>query len=195
MGIGLAVGRWGATGWWEFEILYGLQKLHNPWLDQVMVFITGLADHGVLWILLGLLFLCFSRTRRMGACLLLSVVLGFVTGNLVLKHVFARSRPCWIQRDVRLLVPVPRDYSFPSGHTMVSFEGAYSIWRNYRLWGALAIGLALLIACSRMYLFVHFPTDILAGAVLGIANGLGGQWLAGKLEGWLGHRKRACRKQ
>lgn len=163
-------GIWGAMGQWEFEILYGLQKLHGPWLDQAMVFITSLGDHGRLWVLLGISFLCFSKTRPMGVTLLLSVGLGYVTGNLVLKHLFARSRPCSIRPEVPLLIPVPGDYSFPSGHTLVSFEGAISIWRYHRRWGAAALVLAALIACSRMYLFVHFPTDILGGLVLGIVN-------------------------
>ncbi len=171
-------GGWGALGQWEFEILYGLQKLHSPWLDQVMTFITSLADHGRIWILLGLLFLCFSKTRRLGVSLLLSIGLGYVTGNLIMKHLFARSRPCWILPQVPLLIPVPMDYSFPSGHTLVSFEGAYSIWKHNRRWGTAALTGAVLIAFSRMYLFVHFPTDVMAGAILGFANGLGGEWLA-----------------
>ncbi len=178
-------GLWGAAGQWEFDILYGLQKLHGPWLDQIMVFITGLADHGELWILLGVMFLCFPRTRYLGVTVLLSIGLGFVTGNLVLKNVFARSRPCWIRQDAAFLVPVPGDYSFPSGHTLVSFEGAVSIWRHNRRWGAAALGAAVLIAFSRMYLFVHFPTDILGGAVLGVINA----WAGEKAAGWVKKQK------
>lgn len=170
-------GSWGALGAWEFELLDWLQGIHGPWLDQAMVFVTSLADHGRLWICLGLVFLCFSRTRRLGLAVLLSIGLGFVTGNLLLKNLFARSRPCWIQSQVPLLVRVPRDYSFPSGHTLVSFEGAVCIWNSHKRWGTAALVLAALIACSRMYLFVHFPTDILGGAVLGIVNGGIGIWM------------------
>ena len=162
---------------WEFQVLDWMQGLHRPLLDQVMVFVTSLAHHGELWIGLGLLFLCFSRTRRLGASMLVSMALGYVAGNLVLKNLFARSRPCWLKQDVPILVPVPRDYSFPSGHTLVSFEGAVCIWNHDRRWGLAALGLAALIACSRMYLFVHFPTDILGGLVLGIVNGWAGGWL------------------
>jgi len=176
-GIQMA-GLWGAMGRWEFDILYGLQKLHGPWLDRAMVFATGLADHGRLWVALGLLFLSFSKTRHLGLSLLLSVGLGYVTGNLVLKNLFARSRPCWIRRDVALLVPVPKDFSFPSGHTLVSFEGAFSIWGHNRKWGAAALAVASVVAFSRMYLFVHFPTDILGGIALGAVNGWAGEWAA-----------------
>lgn len=161
---------------WEFQLLHGLQNLHTPWLDQVMVFVTGLADHGEVWLGLACLFLCIKKTRPLGLAMLVSVALGYVTGNLILKNLFARSRPCWIEPQVPLLVSVPRDYSFPSGHTLVSFEGAVSIWHYDRRWGMIALGGAVLIACSRMYLFVHFPTDILGGMILGIING------------WLGHK-------
>lgn len=155
---------------WEFELLYAIQKIHTPWLDRVMVLITSLANHGELWIGLGLLFICFAKTRRMGVVMLVSIVLGYGTGNLVLKNLFARSRPCWIQPQVPLLVPVPRDYSFPSGHTLVSFEGAAAILGHHRIWGVGAMILAAVIAFSRLYLFVHFPTDILGGMVLGMVT-------------------------
>ena len=172
-----AAGMWGAAGQWEFDILQGLQGIHGPWLDRMMTFITGLADHGELWLLLGVLFLCFSKTRRLGATVLLAAGLGFVTGNLILKNLFARSRPCWLMPQIPLLIPVPMDYSFPSGHTLVSFEGAFSVWRHNRRWGIMALAAAAAIAFSRMYLFVHFPTDILGGMVLGIVNG----WAAEKM--------------
>lgn len=169
------------AGWWEFEILCAIQRLHGPWLDQVMVFLTGLADHGMVWIVSGLLFLVFSKTRPLGTAMLLAIGFGYITGNLVLKNLFARSRPCWLWREVTLLIPIPMDYSFPSGHTMVSFEGAFCIWRHNRRWGIAALFAAAVIAFSRMYLFVHFPTDILGGIVLGIANGWAGEWAARRL--------------
>ncbi len=171
-------GAWGAAGAWEFAVLEGIQGLRGPLLDQVMVFVTNLSNHGEVWILLGILCLCFSKTRYLGLAMILSIGLGYVTGNLVLKNLFARSRPCWIRQDMALLIPVPLDYSFPSGHTLVSFEGAVCIWSYDRLWGGAAFVLTALIACSRMYLFVHFPTDILGGLVLGIVNGWAGVRLA-----------------
>ncbi len=170
---------------WEFELLSAIQMLHHPWLDQIMVFVTSLANHGELWIALGLLFLCFARTRRLGMNVLISIVLGYVTGNLILKNLFARSRPCWVRPDVSLLVAAPKDYSFPSGHTLVSFEGAVSIFRYKRSWGIAAIALAAVIAFSRLYLFVHFPTDILGGLVLGTVNA----WAGERLGQVISHKK------
>lgn len=163
---------------WEFELLYAIQTLHAPWLDRLMVFVTNLANHGEFWIAVGLLLLCFAKTRIMGATVLISIALGYVTGNLVLKPLIARSRPCWLNPEVALLTPPLRDYSFPSGHTMVSFEGAVSIARYHRRWGWAALALAVLIGCSRLYLFVHFPTDVLAGMILGAIHALVGERLA-----------------
>lgn len=132
-----------------------------------MTFITSLGDHGIFWILLAVVLAAVPRTRLMGSCMFLSICIGFILGNIALKNMIARERPCWIDPAVQLLVQVPKDYSFPSGHSMVSFEGAVSIFMFNRKWGIPALMLAVLIGFSRMYLFVHFPTDVLAGALLG----------------------------
>ncbi len=152
----------------EFDILYFLQSLHTPWLDVFMKEITSLGDHGIFWILTGVILLCFRKTRIMGLCVILSLAAGFLIGNTFLKNVIARERPCWIDSSVPLLIHNPRDYSFPSGHTLASFEGAVSIWLYNRKWGTAALILAALIGISRMYLFVHFPTDVLGGLILGV---------------------------
>ena len=152
----------------EFGILYFLQSLHTPWLDVIMKEITGLGDHGIFWTLTGIILLCFKKTRLMGLCVILSLAAGLLVGNVFLKNLVARERPCWIDSSVPLLIHNPRDYSFPSGHTLASFEGAVSIWLYNRKWGMAALILAGLISFSRMYLFVHFPTDVLGGLILGV---------------------------
>ncbi|WP_349948035.1 phosphatase PAP2 family protein [Lacrimispora sp. BS-2] len=152
----------------EFDILYFLQSIHTPWLDVFMKQITGLGDHGIFWILTGVILLCFKKTRVMGLCVILSLAAGLLVGNAFLKNMIARERPCWIDNSIPLLINNPRDYSFPSGHTLASFEGAVSIWLYNRKWGTAALVLAALIGFSRMYLFVHFPTDVLGGLVLGV---------------------------
>ena len=153
----------------ELEILYALQSLHTPVLDKFMVFITTLSDHGMIWILLAAVLICLKKTRKLGIAMLLSLALGFLIGNVGLKNLIARPRPCWLDPSVPLLIPVPGDFSFPSGHSLVSFEGAVSIWLVNRKLGSLALLLAVATACSRLYLFVHFPTDVLAGAIIGAA--------------------------
>lgn len=156
----------------EFQILYALQKIHGPLLDKLMAGITFLGDKGWFWLLLAVVFLCIKKTRPLGAAMVISIAAGALVGNLILKPLVARQRPCWLDQSVALLVASPRDFSFPSGHTLVSFEGAVSILLYRRKWGWWALALAVLIAFSRLYLFVHFPTDVLAGAALGTAVAL-----------------------
>lgn len=157
---------------WEFDFLYFLQTLHQPVLDKIMVFFTMLGDAGIIWILLALVMLCTKKYRRCGICMALSLVLMLLIGNVVLKHLFMRERPCWLDPEVPLLVAIPKDYSFPSGHTFASFASAVTILLHYKKEGIAAMITAVLISFSRLYVFVHFPTDVLASIVLGTAVAL-----------------------
>ena len=155
----------------EFSILYFIQGLHTPFLDRFMTAVTSLGDKGWFFIVLGIILFCFKRTKKMVAALLLSLAARGLIGNVVLKNLVMRDRPCWIDESVRLLIQNPKDFSFPSGHTLASFETAVSIFLYNRKWGVPVIVLASVIALSRLYLFVHFPTDVLSGMALGIFIG------------------------
>lgn len=155
----------------EFAILDYLQTLHQPFLDKVMVFISSLGNAGIIWIVLALAFICVKKYRRFGVTMLLALLIGLIIGNGALKNIVARERPCWINETVQLLIAVPKDYSFPSGHTLASFGAATALFWNKKAWGAAAYIGAVLIAFSRMYLYVHFPTDILCGMLLGLCTG------------------------
>lgn len=120
---------------WEWTILYGLQEIHQAWLDKLMVFITHFATGGAFWICLGLLFLFWKKSRKMGLCILLAMAMTYLFGNLILKNLFQRMRPYWIDPSVQILVGPLRDYSFPSGHTMVSFASAQAIFFKQALLG------------------------------------------------------------
>ena len=137
-------------------------------MDRIMLALTTLGNGGIAFILLGIGLCLFKKTRQMGMSVLLSLAIGFVVGNLVLKNVVMRPRPCWIEPWVSLPIPVPKDYSFPSGHALAAFETAVSVYLYDRRWGVVLILLAIGVAVSRLYLFVHFPTDVLAGALLGM---------------------------
>lgn len=156
---------------WEFQLLYALQKIHNPILDAIMKGVTLLGDGGLIWIVLALVFIIFfKKYRGMGIQMAAAMLLTVIIGNLILKNLVARSRPCWLDPDVQLLVKNPKDYSFPSGHSMNGFTAALIIFLNERKMGIFALIAAALIAFSRLYLFVHFPTDVLGGMLIGIAD-------------------------
>ena len=128
-----------------------------------MVGITSLGNAGWIWIALTAVFLILPKYRKCGVRMAIALILDLILCNLVLKPLAARPRPCWIDEQVKLLVAAPKDYSFPSGHSAASFAAAVSIFVMHKKEGAAALILACLIAFSRLYLFVHFPTDVLAG--------------------------------
>lgn len=103
--------------------------------------------------------------------MILGLAVGVLVGNVCLKNLIARPRPCWLDDSVMMLISSPADYSFPSGHTLSSVIGATVLTKTDRRFGWAAIPLAAVIAFSRLYLFVHFPSDILAGAILGVIIG------------------------
>lgn len=141
-------------------------------LDLLMPKLTMLGDGGAVWLLAAGGMLCTKKYRRQGLILLAALAAGVLVGNVCLKNLIARPRPCWLDNSVRLLVSSPTDYSFPSGHTLSSAIGAAVLTKTDRRLGWAAIPIAAVIAFSRLYLFVHYPTDILAGALLGAAIGL-----------------------
>lgn len=152
----------------EFEILHAIQGLRSEFLDQIMIFVTKLGDEGIFWIALGLVLAIIPKTRKCGLCVLGAMALTFVLGNLILKNLVARPRPFTVDDSVALIIPQPGEFSFPSGHTMNGFAAATTIFMYYRKAGIATLLLAATIAFSRMYLFVHYPTDILGGIIVGV---------------------------
>jgi len=136
-------------------------------LDFIMPIVTLLGEDGIFWILLTLCLLFFKRTRKAGFVMGLSLLIGFVIGNLTLKPLIDRPRPYEVD-GVKILIDKLSDGSFPSGHTLCCFEGAVSlVLCGYKKWGTVAAVSAVLVAFSRVYLYVHYPSDVIAGAVLG----------------------------
>ena len=157
----------------DWTILHALRDLTTcPFLDFLLPRLTLLGNGGAIWVAAGCGLLCTKKYRRQGILLLAGLLLGALVGNVVLKHLVARPRPCWLDPSVPLLISVPQDYSFPSGHTMSSAIGAVLLTRTDRRFGWFAIPLAVLIAFSRLYLYVHFPSDVLGGAVIGVCIGV-----------------------
>lgn len=154
----------------DFTILNFIHEhLSCSFLDFLMPKITFLGNSGLIWIFSSTAMLFFKKSRKTGIETFAGLSAGVLTGNILLKNLIARSRPCWINDTIKMLISVPQDYSFPSGHTMSSFIAAGIIMHFNKRIGITAYILASMIAFSRLYLYVHFPTDILAGIILGTA--------------------------
>lgn len=162
----------------ELSILDWIQTFHTPFLDKIMVFITRLGDAGIIWIVLSIVLLLIPKTRKSGAVMVAALVVDVVLCNIVLKNLVARTRPYDVNTGVHLLVAKLHDYSFPSGHTAASFASVTALYLagEKKLW-KFALVLACLIAISRLYLYVHYPTDVLGGILFGV------------ISGYLGYRK------
>ena len=167
----------------ELNILDWIQTLHTPFLDKIMVFITRLGDAGIIWIVLSIVLLLIPKTRKSGAVMVVALVVDVLLCNIVLKNLVARTRPYEVNTGVHLLVAKLHDYSFPSGHTAASFASVTALYLagEKKLW-KFALVLACLIAISRLYLYVHYPTDVLGGVLVGIAAGYGGYRVVKALE-------------
>ena len=162
----------------EFTILDWIQaNLRNPVMDVLMPAVTALGSSGLIWIVLAGILILIPKYRKVGTAVMAGLVLEIVCCNLVLKPLVARIRPCDVNTAVRLLIAWPDDFSFPSGHTGASFAAVAALYASRsKLWIPSLI-LAVLIAFSRLYLYVHYPSDVLAGIAIGIMAG----WIGFKL--------------
>ncbi len=161
---------WDAITQWDVSVLHWiLDHVHNAFLDALMPIITLFGDGGIFWIAVALALMIFRKTRKMGFSMGLALLIGVILGNGVLKNVVGRIRPYdYDPTLVSILKRLPSDLSFPSGHTLASFEAATAIFIRNKKWGVPALVLAVLIALSRLYVTVHYPTDVIAGLLLGV---------------------------
>lgn len=178
----------------DLPILEWIQStLQSGFMDTIMPIITLFGDAGIFWMVWATLLLFLPKYRRTGLGMWFALAMGLLICNITLKPLVGRMRPYDFQikelgktwNDLllggKLLVDTPHDYSFPSGHTIASFEACTVLLLNSKLMGIPALVLAILIAFSRMYLYVHYPTDVIFSVFAGILFGIIGNLIAKKI--------------
>ena len=169
-------------------------NLKSSVMDTVMPIITVFGDAGIFWMIVSALLFIFPKTRRTGLGMAIAMMIGLIVCNVTLKPLVARIRPYDLQAElgvtIQLLGERMHDFSFPSGHTIASFEAAVVMLKNSKKMGIPAMILAVLISFSRLYLYVHYPTDVIASVILGTLFALIGNALAGLIAPKLGAGKK-----
>ena len=164
----------------DLPILDWIQaNLQSPLMDKIMPIITMFGDAGIFWMVCAFILFLIPKTRRTGLGMAFAMMMGLLICNVLLKPMVGRIRPYDYQIDVlgktmddllvagKLLVDTPHDFSFPSGHTIASFEACVVLLMADKRLGIPATLLAIAIAFSRMYLYVHYPTDVIVSVILG----------------------------
>lgn len=136
-----------------------------------MLFVSSLGNFGAIWIALAALLLIIERYRQSGLAVSIALLIDFVAVNLIIKPLVGRERPCDVTVPEDMLLACLSDHSFPSGHTAAAFAAAFALFLYHKRAGSAALILAILMGFSRLYLFVHFPSDVIAGALLGLIFG------------------------
>lgn len=165
----------------DVNVLFFIQEyLRFEWMTPIWKFITWLGDAGWFWIALSVILLIPKRTRKIGAAALISLLIGALITNVALKNLVARTRPYEVIDGLILLVDPQHDFSFPSGHSCASFAAAMVYYKMIpKKYGVPAVILATLIALSRLYVGVHYPSDVAAGILIGILAA----WIACRIVG------------
>ena len=158
----------------DSNILFYVQdNLRNDALNDIVVWFTSLGNAGLIWVLLIAALITYKGTRKEGFGCAISLVLCFIVVNLFLKNAVARVRPYDAMEQIRCLVGPQADYSFPSGHTAIAFAASVPVFIiSSKKLGIIMIIFSVLMALSRIYVCVHYPTDVIGGAVIGILCGI-----------------------
>ena len=163
----------------EQALVWIAQHIRGGLLNPIMSFYTKLGDAGLLFIALGLVMLLFKSTRKAGFSALCAMVIGLIVVNFTIKPLMARERPWLVIEGFVNLVPEKDPNSFPSGHTNAAFAFALALCMAApKRWMKItAVCMAVVMGLSRLYVGVHFPSDVLAGALIGSLCGLLGAWV------------------
>lgn len=155
----------------DFAVLDFIQKLHNKLLDFIMQAITVSGDNGYIWIAVCIVLICIPKTRKIGVFTAITLIVEVILNDGIVKGIIARERPFIQNSAIDTIIRQPSGYSFPSGHSASSFAAATAIFMHNKKLGIPAYILAALIAFSRLYFYVHFPSDVIIGSLFGVLIG------------------------
>ena len=169
----------------EQALVWIAEHLRCGLLDPLMKLYTQLGNTGMLFIVLGIALLFFKQTRKAGFSALCAMLIGLIVVNFTIKPLAARERPWLVIENFLNLVPEHDPNSFPSGHTNAAFAFAVAVCMSApKKWMKItAVCMAAVMGLSRLYVGVHFPSDVLAGAAIGSLCGLAGAWVVKKVWG------------
>lgn len=154
-------------------LLYIQEHIRNDTLTTFFINFTRLGNGGILWIATSLILMCFKKTRKVGFICGLSLLIGALITNVVLKNIIARTRPFYTIDELVTLINYPKDYSFPSGHSTSWFAGGMSMFLCVKKrFSFIFLILAILMAFSRLYVGVHYTTDVICGLIIGIISAI-----------------------
>lgn len=142
--------------------------MKNKYLDRLMPIVTSMGNVGFIWIVISGILVLNKPYRSIGNMVILTLIVSTIIGEGIVKHIVRRVRPCNYQNSINILISKPMSYSFPSGHTVSSFAVAETLSAYFSQYRLIFMGIAFLIAFSRIYLYVHYPTDVIAGIIIGI---------------------------
>ena len=152
------------------NILFFIQAhIQNPFLTPIMSFFTTVGKDGAIWLVIGIILLITKKYRKVGFLIYFGSIINYIITE-VIKNTVKEPRPFDTLHSLHLLISTPPGYSFPSGHTSAAFVAAFIIAIYIRKMAAPSIIGAILIACSRLYFTVHYPTDVLMGVVVGFIS-------------------------
>lgn len=157
----------------ESILLWIQDTLRSDVLTPAMVFFTCLGNKGMLWILISLVLMCFSKTRKAGIMSITALAFAFLVDNMILKPLFGRMRPYEVIKGLHCIVGKQPNFSFPSGHTGSSFASAVVLYQELpQKYGKWLLAAAFLMGFTRLYVGVHYPSDVLGGAIIGTLLGI-----------------------
>lgn len=157
----------------DYNTLFWIHNnMVSPYTTKFMSFMTSLGNAGFIWIAIAIILISIKKYRKVGVILTIALILCVIIGNGILKNWIGRIRPFDSYNFGSLLIKKPGGFSFPSGHTASSFASAFVLLKANKKWGIIGYIIAILIAFSRLYFCVHYPTDILGGVVFGTLVGI-----------------------